>query len=354
MACVIGELDLVQALSLGGIRCAVVAPPGSPVRSSRRVDESIDWLDPWREPEALVERLLAWSRRRDRPALYYDGDWDLLLVSRHREALREGFRFVVADSELVEDLVDKERFQSLAERLDLPVPRRGADAGFPAIAKPLTRQHATWRPEVRAKATVVRSAGELESLRERVGEELLVQEIVPGPESSIESYHCYVDDSGEVVGEFTGRKVRTRPREFGYTTALVITDERDVRELGRGLAARMGLTGVAKFDFKRAPDGRIVLLEVNPRFNLWHHPGAVAGVNLPALVHGDLTGLPRAPFAKARAGVRWVSPRDLQAAREHDVPLRRWLPWALGAEAKSLGSLRDPLPFLRAVFRRDP
>src|SRR5215470_19812901 len=40
------------------------------------------------------------------------------------------------------------------------------------------------------------------------------------------------------------------------------------------------LTGVAKPDFKRAPDGRLLLLEINPRFNLWHHLGAVAGVNL--------------------------------------------------------------------------
>ena len=57
-----------------------------------------------------------------------------------------------------------------------------------------------------------------------------------------------------------------------------------LRELGRTLVQRLGLRGVAKFDFKRAADGRLFLLEVNPRFNLWHHPGALAGVNLPALV----------------------------------------------------------------------
>ena len=43
---------------------------------------------------------------------------------------------------------------------------------------------------------------------------------------------------------------------------------------------RLGLKGLVKLDFKRADDETLHLLEVNPRFSLWHHLGAVAGVNL--------------------------------------------------------------------------
>jgi hypothetical protein len=68
------------------------------------------------------------------------------------------------------------------------------------------------------------------------------------------------------------------------------------------------LTGGAKLDFKSAPDGRLLLLEINPRFNLWHHLGAVAGVNLPALVYADLVGLPRPATRPARAGARRRAP----------------------------------------------
>jgi predicted ATP-grasp superfamily ATP-dependent carboligase len=360
IACVIGELDLVRALALAGVPCAAVAPRGSPVRASRHVREAIDWADPAVEPEVLVERLLAWARGRDRPVLFYDGDWDLLLVSRHRDRLAGAFRFVVAEPELVEDLVDKARFQALAERLELPVPRGSQlapgdptpDLDFPLVVKPLTRLHATWRPHVRAKAAVAAGPAELEELRGRIGAPVLAQELVAGPESRIESYHCYVDGDGHVAGEFAGRKLRTYPREHGYTTALVTTDAADVLELGRDLVARMGLTGVAKLDFKRDAAGALRLLEVNPRFNLWHHPGALAGVNLPALVYADLCGLPRPPAARARAGVRWVSPRDVQAARAHGLPLRRWLRFALAAEAKSPASWDDPLPLVRTLARR--
>ena len=47
------------------------------------------------------------------------------------------------------------------------------------------------------------------------GTELLAQELIPGPESRIESYHVYVDEQGAIVGEFTGQKIRTKPSAFG-------------------------------------------------------------------------------------------------------------------------------------------
>src|SRR5439155_95698 len=106
------------------------------------------------------------------------------------------------------------------------------------------------------------------------------------------------------AAEFTGRKIRTHPTQHGHSTALEITDAGDVAALGRDLVHRVGLRGVAKLDFKRGPDGRLHLLEINPRFTLWHHPAALAGVNVPLLVYGDLTGASRPPLLKARACVR--------------------------------------------------
>jgi hypothetical protein len=164
-ACVLGEIETVRPLALAGIRSAVVAQPRDPARYSRFVDTVIEWIDPWTEPTKLVDRLLEYAQtQHERPVLYYDGDWDLLLVSRYREALAEGFRFVAAETELVDDLVAKDRFQALADRLDLPVPpaRRldlvddqitgELDLNFPIILKPLTRQHIVWKPLSDAKA----------------------------------------------------------------------------------------------------------------------------------------------------------------------------------------------------------
>ena len=79
-----------------------------------------------------------------------------------------------------------------------------------------------------------------------------------------------------------------------------------MRQLGRDIVERLKLFGVAKLDFKRDGAGKLHLLEINPRFTLWHHAAAVAGLNIPALVYADLTGTPRPAATRAKTGVRWV------------------------------------------------
>jgi predicted ATP-grasp superfamily ATP-dependent carboligase len=143
------------------------------------------------------------------------------------------------------------------------------------------------------------------------------------------------------------------PVEYGDSSALEITDQEDVLTLGRSIIRRLGLKGVAKLDFKRGADGSLHLLEVNPRFTLWHQLGARAGVNIPALVYGDLLGRTRPRASRARAGVRWCKVwTDHRAARSDGMPLWRWLTWALGVEAKRALAWDDPWPFLGASLSR--
>jgi D-aspartate ligase len=99
--------------------------------------------------------------------------------------------------------------------------------------------------------------------------------------------------------------------------------------------------------------GHLRLLEINPRFTLWHHPAALAGVNIPALVYADLTGASRPAPVRLRAGLRWCRPwKDFPAAREAGESLASWTRRMIGSEAKSTLSLDDPLPFARATLYR--
>ena len=205
------------------------------------------------------------------------------------------------------------------------------------------------------KAIQVRTERDLQGLWPRLSTldaPVVVQECVPGPESRLESYHVYVDAAGRTAGEFAGRKLRTHPAAYGHTTALTITDTADVLAQGRLVVGTLGLRGVAKVDFKRGPDGELYVLEVNPRFHLWHHAGARAGVNIPALVYADLTGRPRPSAGPVRPGVRWVHPMDVLSANAHHMPAWRWLRWASTCEAKAFWAWDDPLPLAGAVAAR--
>lgn len=367
LAAVLGDFDLMRPIALGRIHMAVVVQPGAPIRASRWVDEGIDWDGGW--SDRLLDGLLAFAGAAPaRPTLFYQRDEDLLFVTRHRDALAAAFDFVLAPTDVVDRMVDKVAFTAAAteERLRIPattVIRPGSEPRpsvgslpLPMVIKPAARLEQRWlRLEAKRKAIPVTTEAELDAAWEHLGESgeaFLAQAMIPGAEDRIESYHAYVEPSGRVAVEFAGRKIRTRPQAFGHTTSCEITEEADVLAAGRDAVERLGITGAVKLDYKRAPDGTLYLLEANPRFNLWHHPGAVAGANIPATVHADLTGRPRAPYARGRAGVRWMRVEDLLSAREQHVSPLRWVAFAATCESRQALAWDDPAPIVAGAARR--
>ena len=360
-ACVLADLDIVRPLGRTGVRCIAVARGTDPVRWSRFTAAFVD-RTAWGSAEDLLAGLLALAEREpEPPTLFYANDQDLLMVSRHRAALGQAFRLVIPDAELVELLLEKTRAHERFGALGLPVPplwRLDRDAGppgdlpYPVVVKPVVREHGPATGGA-AKATRFGTAEELEAAWPALSaspDDLLAQQLIEGGEDRIESYHVYVDAAGEIAGEFCGRKLRTFPVRYGNTTALVTTDAGDVRDLGRRVVQGLGLRGVAKVDFKRDPEGRLWLLEINPRFNLWHHAGACAGVNIPALVHADLTGKSRPAVHPLRAGLTWTDPlMDRRARREAGVSVPRWLAWTARADSRWSIALDDPLPVVRGI-----
>jgi D-aspartate ligase len=371
-----GDVDMVRALGLAGIPSAYFGPPEYSARFSRHVRVVLPWIDEWRRQEEIVTALLRYADgEREAPVLYPQTDAAVLLASRYREELGRAFRFILADAELIEQLVDKARFQLLAERHGLAVPPAqrirpslesaapALEVPFPVIVKPVQRGGDWTATGELGKALHVQGPYEWRAVWPRLAPlrgELLVQQLIPGPESAIESFHAYVDTAGDLAGEFTGRKIRTFPPHYGYSSAVEIVDLPDVADRGRDVLATLKLRGVAKLDFKRDARGRLHLLEINPRFNLWHHPAAVAGVNLPALVHADLSGSRRPPGRRPTRDVTWCTPLlDVRAAYLEGTSPAAWLRWARRCEAVSGFSWDDPLPFLRgslwgAIRRRLP
>lgn len=415
LACVLGDLSLVRALGRAGIAVAVAGDADDLTALSRFVKTRITLPPITEDPEGAAAVLSAWaSSQRSQPVLYYQGDDELLLVSRERRRLSRFFRMVLPDEQLIEDTVDKIRFARLAERLSLPTPatlvieegklRREALLAwerFPAVLKPGSRvgwfgsKLSAEQTQHGQKAFLVESREELMGLFDVLNEHeggVVLQQCIPGGEENVVSYHAYVRHDGEIAAEFTGRKVRTSPRAFGLSSCVEITDDPEVRRVGRRVLDSLGaayaygglprvgpiqagalvdvirsstpahFTGVVKLDFKQDPrDGRLFLLEVNPRFNLWHHPAAAAGANIPAMVYRDLVepwarDLPR----RARPGVRWMAARrDLRALREYsaagELGAMRWLSQWLLVDVDEDLSLRDPVPMawdLWAAVRR--
>jgi predicted ATP-grasp superfamily ATP-dependent carboligase len=381
LACVIGDISMVRALGCRGIPVAIATatPDASIVHSRycRAVAKIADVVD---DPAGAVAQLIAWARAQPTPpVLFYQGDHDLLALSRRREAIAPFAHVLLPPADLVEACVDKARFHALAERHALPVPLtrilpRGAGCRaalaawrhFPCVLKPALRTH-WFRSNLlqragadSSKALLIRDRAELERLQPLIdehGTDLVLQALVAGGEERIVSYHAYVRPGGQVVGEFTGRKLRTAPRRHGVSTYVEITDDPVLVRIGRDIVDRLRFHGVLKMDFKvEERTGRLHLFEINPRFNLWHHPATIAGVPLPELVYRDCLEPGSARLVRrVRAGVRWLSARADRRALQHDpdggdVSQLRWLWQFATATINEDFRLHDPLPALTELY----
>ena len=377
-----GGLSIIRALGRARIPVACVTTREStePSSFSRYVHRTLVAPTAAADAEGLLAELLRFSASLPTPpVLFVDNDDDLLFVSRNRDRLSPSFRFALPSADLLEELVDKRRFTALARRKNLPTPETHVIAQgtatrdprvrtwtqFPCILKPGLRTHwAGWRLAHHViggtqKALCVKSHAELQALApalEAHPSDFILQPLIVGGEEQIVSYHAYVDD-GVVIADFTGRKVRTAPRAYGFSTYIRITDDERVRRIGRDVVERLGFRGVIKLDLKEDErDGRLYLLEANPRFNLWHHPGAVAGVNLPAMVYSDLVspGAARPHQRRARADVRWMwALADLHEYRvAGELDAVRWLRELAGADVVEDLCWSDPLPGVARLVGR--
>jgi predicted ATP-grasp superfamily ATP-dependent carboligase len=366
---VLGDLNLVRAVGLAGLHPLVVSRNPHTARSryaagSAEITPAVESL------EQSAEDLVALGERfSNRPVLYFSNDAHLLLVSRYRVPLLERFRFLLPDAKLIEDVVDKERFHTLATRYRLPVPGTllvemgGRDVpeppwGYPCIVKPTSRvgwYESGIMGSVPHKALRARDRSDLSALTERLrngGRAFLLQEYVGGGDDEIYSYHAYRDETGRTLAWFVGRKVRTYPVHTGRSTCLELADRANVAAMGEEILDRIGLTGVVKLDFKRDPiKDRLYLLEINPRFNLWHYLGALSGVNLPGVAYRHLMGVWSGSSPHYRLGIRWMSvPMDLRASmslvRAGQLNLGAWLRSYAGPTVYNRFAWSDPMPVL--------
>lgn len=369
-AVLLGGLDMVRALGLAGVPVLVAASERRKPSMASRYCAGAIALPPLSEREAAAEALARAGRRiaqahGAKPPLYYDNDDRLALVQDCRALLEPHFALLLNEPALADALLEKSRFQALAERAGLPVPRRldweGLDeVAGPVLVKPKTRtgwDGSSIRLQLfagKGKARVFASGAEARAhpLVAQLAAQLSFQEYVAGGDDAIWSFHGFAAPGGEVLEWFVGRKIRTFPALTGDSAYLRLAHDGAVLAAGRDIAARLGLAGVFKMDFKRcARTGRLYLFEINTRFNLWHYLGAANGVNLPKVAYDYLLHGRRPVHVEPRLDTRWLALRyDRRARREAGMGLLAWArSLAEAPKVYEYFSWSDPAPFLRHV-----
>lgn len=357
-------LAVVRSLGAAGIPVvSVVSADGEQAHRSRYAT-ALRAPDPADRRRDYVDLLLGLA---ERGLLVPTTDESLEAVAAHRDELAERHVVACPSAESAGIFLDKLRTSDVAEKAGVEAPRTVApssaselaelvgELSYPCLVKP--RESYRYSRAFGVKMMRVHDAEELLEQWGRadaLGIGTLVQELIPGPETGGVNHNLYVVD-GEPVVEFTSRKVRLSPRDFGFPSAVVSGPVPEVVEPGRRIVREMGIEGFANVEFKRdARDGRYKLMEVNGRPNMSGALAVRCGVDFPLMTYRHLVDGVVPASAPWAVDVHWIN--EIPDARG---VVARWRggELALRAGAAPYASRRvfasfaahDPGPFLGRV-----
>jgi D-aspartate ligase len=293
------------------------------------------------------------------------------------------FRMALPDAEVVDTLMAKDAFERHATAIGVDVPRSRTvtslselllaadDLRFPCVVKPALKTPA-WEAagaKVRWFDEVHQFVAEGQGLL-RISPILVVQEWIPGDDSSLYSCNCYVSPAGIPLASFVARKLRQWPPYLGTSSAGEAVADESIRELALKVLLSLPFRGFGYVEIKRdTASGRDVVIEANVGRPTGRSAIAEAGgVELLATMYCDLIGAPLPAGRSQQEGrpITWVHlVADMQSALHYRrigaLTIKDWLLSLRGPRTFADLDLADPLPFiglltrrLRSVFRRSP
>lgn len=358
-------MSIIRGLGRAGVDVRLLCRPGAAPSYSRYARRlPADGTGP--QPDLWLRYLLGPESDDLRGAVLLACNDDAIeLLLDHRDALAEKYRLDLCDPGAQRAMLDKLATYRAAAAAGVPTPRfwpaeseqdveaRRDEYTYPLMIKPLYAHE--FKKVLKGKYLMANDLDELMAAYRLVSEhdvEVVLLEVIPGPDDLLCSYYTYLDESGEPQFHFTKRIIRRYPEREGFGCYHITDWNPEVRDLGLKLFRHAGLRGVANVEFKRDPrDGRLKLIECNARFTAANGLLAASGIDLGVYVYRRLAGLP--PGAPADGaytrGLRLWYPLDdllafLDLRREGRLDLISWVRDVAHPQVLPYFSWSDPVP----------
>src|SRR5579862_1361858 len=313
-------LGIIRSLGRRGIPLCVVDDEYSIGRFSKYTTFTVR-PPTLRKEQETVDFLVEMGKRMNLKGwvLFPTRDEHVAAFSRHKEKLSEVFRVPTPDWEITKWAWNKWNTYSLAQKLDIPIPRTWCprtledidqiDAEFPLGVKPSVKEDFFYA--TKAKAWRANNREELRDMFQKASShvgsnEVLVQEIIPG-DGTCQFSSCVFIKDGVAIGTMEAQRWRQHPPEFGRAATFVESiDLPVVVEPTMRFLKAINYYGLAEVEYKLDPrDGKYKLLDVNARTWGFHALGSPAGVDFPYLLFADQFGKLPSRY-RAPAGIGWL------------------------------------------------
>ncbi len=337
--------------------------------------------DPLEDEKGFIDFLIDKGRYFSTPpVLFPTNDHWASAIAKYKTILEKYYIPCIADWSVVELLVRKDRFYSWASERGYPVPQQYSIEYlmkietniFPIISKPKFRRISGQENEIdndlfkrldKNRMVIIKTRSEFLdflSLNKDILPYLIFQEYVPGMADRMYTIGIYADRNYNVLGSFTGRKVRGFPPDIG--DCIVGQAEKVPEELlilVKKMVKELHYNGIAEFEFKKDPGtGKFILIEINPRSWSWIGITPYCDVNLPLIAYEDLTGFKKMQYKETviiPGNIKYIKIFDdltnclyfnkRSGFPEYHMNLIRW--WkSLQAEKKIYAELKWDDPFV--------
>ena len=304
LGCSTGGLAIIRALGKRGFYVIALTHDAHDIGlSSKYVDEAVVCPHP-SDLEAFSEFMLEKASVWSGCLIIESGDYYAEALSKLKPELSKHYRLTTQDWDVLSIFLEKENTYKLAVECGVPCPKTyypesledlkkmEADVSLPCIIKP-TQSH-EFVAHFNTKLFVVHTFDELLTQYSRCLEAelpVILQEIVPGDDTTYERVHIYRNSKGEPSVEVYHKTLRLSPQKYGVMRAgATVPPLEEARELAYRILDHAGYrTGVACFQFKRhEKTGELILIEVNGRIPRSVQIDMAAGVDVPWIIYQDM------------------------------------------------------------------
>jgi predicted ATP-grasp superfamily ATP-dependent carboligase len=286
--------------------------------------------DPDAQPEQWLAFMIQLARNLGaRPVIIPAADQFVAAIAKHAQALQQHYIFSMESVVLQGALATKEQQYALAQEHGLPIPRtqyiqtRGemeafaADARFPCLIKPRHQREWGALPEgnpLRGKKLVTsNNSAEIlaqYALTEPFRPQVIAQEIIAGGDDTKFCYLSVYGSGARRLGHCVVQEFRAYPVFFGSGSLVEPVIDPEIDTMCDNFLRAIGYVGICEIEVKRdVRDGKVMLIEANPRFSGTGDAAIFTGVEIGWLHYLDLIGKNPEPMEPMRYGFKHVTLR---------------------------------------------
>jgi predicted ATP-grasp superfamily ATP-dependent carboligase len=300
----------------------------------------------------------------DGAVLIPSSDRYVTAIANHRDTLDDYFR--LSPGVQVQGLLAQKQTQyqlAIEHGMPMPVTRMvgtqeyltefADELFFPCVVKPWHfrewEQLPAGHPLLNRKVSVVNTVDELiesyESVR-KVTPQVIVQEVIQGPDTNKRVYLSCYNNRSERIANAMFRELRCVPVGFGPASVSEPVRDDEADEICDQFLKKISYVGICEIEVKRdSRDGKVKLIEANPRLSGGGDAAPYAGVDLVWIHYLDIIGKTVEPVSPSERHFKHI------VLREEGVAIPQYMRAGLLTWKELFASYRPPLAFFDIDFR---